>query len=163
MGLSIVNHQRHLPPLERENRLPFRQELLDAANERSLGLMTAWDLYRLIRNFQKNRWQVEHVQPLFYKPGRIEIVPGHYKFIGTIAKAWSDKFGIIIEQSELAVGDGIAIEFPIEFEESIAASIHSEDKKVDHVKVGDKAGLLWPTNKPRVQAGMRVFKFEQPK
>ena len=26
-GLSIINHQRHLPPLERENAMPFRQEL----------------------------------------------------------------------------------------------------------------------------------------
>src|SRR5690606_33742325 len=32
-GLSIINHQRHLPPLERENQMPFRQELLHAAEE----------------------------------------------------------------------------------------------------------------------------------
>ena len=46
LGLSIINHQRHLPPLERENVMPFRQELVDAAHERSLGLMTAWAVPR---------------------------------------------------------------------------------------------------------------------
>ena len=75
-GLSITNHQRHLPPLERENAMPFRQELLDAAEERSLGLITAWDLYPLVRNFRKLGWPTETVKPLLYKKGRIEVGTG---------------------------------------------------------------------------------------
>jgi len=161
IGLSIINHQRHLPPLDRENTMPFRQELLDAATERSLGLMTAWDLYRLVRNVQRHNWRPENVQPLFYKASRIEIIPEHYQFIGVIVKAWSDKFGVIIQEGELAVGEGVAVEFLIEFEEIIAESIQVNDKKVDRAKVGDPAGLLWPANKPKVHEGMRVFKFER--
>ena len=49
-GLSIINHQRHLPPLDRENAMPFRQELVDVAIEHHLGLLTSWDLYRIQRN-----------------------------------------------------------------------------------------------------------------
>jgi hypothetical protein len=30
-GLSIINHQRGLPGLERENEMPFRKEIVSAA------------------------------------------------------------------------------------------------------------------------------------
>jgi hypothetical protein len=86
VGLSIINHQRHLPPLERENAMPFRPELIDMAEERSFVLMTAWDLYRFVRNFRKLEWESGYVKPLFYKKGRIEVVPMHYQLIGKIKK-----------------------------------------------------------------------------
>jgi CBS domain-containing protein len=157
-GLSIINHQRHLPPLDRENAMPFRQELIDVAEEHILGLMTAWDLYRLVRNFRKLTWKSEDVKPVFYKKGRIEIVPAHYHFIGTIAKAWTDKFGVVIEDGELKVGDSIAIEFPIEFEETKIDSIMVDNIGVEIAKVGDQTGLLWSVDAPKLREGMRVFR-----
>jgi len=157
VGLSIVNHQRHLPPFDRENTLPFRQELIDAALERTLGLMTAWDLYRIVRNFQKLGWRSEDVKPIFYRTGRVEAVPQHYKYLGTIAKAWTDKFGVVIEQGELRAGDRVAVEFAIEFEEVAVDSIQVKDQKVELAKVGDPAGVLWPAGKPKLHEGQRVF------
>ena len=149
VGLSIINHQRHIPPLERDNAMPFRQELLDAAEERTLGLMTAWDLYRLVMNSKKLGWRSEHVKPVFYKKGRIDAVPGHYQYIGTIARAWTDKFGVAIEQGELHVGDRVAVEFPIEFEEIPMDSIRVDDIDVEHAKSGDPVGVLWPAGRPK--------------
>ena len=159
VGLSIINHQRHMPPLERENAMPFRQELLDAAEERMLGLMTAWDLYRLVRNFRTLGWRSEDIKPLFYKKGRIETIPCHYEFIGIIAKAWTDKFGVVITQGELRVCDRIAIEFPIEFVEADVYTIHVNNKKVERANIGEPAGILWPTEKPKLREGMRVFRI----
>jgi hypothetical protein len=159
VGLSIINHQRHMPPLERDNAMPFRQELLDAAEERTLGLMTAWDLYRLLRNSQKLCWRTEDVKPLFYQKGRIVAVPKHYQYIGKIAKAWTDKLGVVIEQAELRVGGRIAVEFPIEFEEMAVQSIHVADQSVEHARTGDPAGLLWMTGKPKLREGLRVFRI----
>jgi hypothetical protein len=161
VGLSIVNHQRHLPPLDRENNLPFRQELIDAALERTLGLMTAWDLYRIVRNFQKHGWRSEDVKPIFYRTGRIEAVPRHYMRLGTIAKVWTDKFGVIIEQGELQVGDRVAVEFPIEFEEVAVESIQVKDQKVEKAKVGEPAGILWPVGNLKLREGMRVFHIQK--
>jgi hypothetical protein len=158
-GLSIINHQRHLPPLERDNLMPFRQELIDAAQERTLGLMTAWDLYRLVRNYQRHSWMVENIKPLFYKTGRIEIIPEHYIYLGTIAKAWTDKFGVVIEASELNVGDRVAIEFPIEFEEINVGSIQIKERSVNKANVDDPAGILWPSGKPKLREGLRVFRI----
>jgi hypothetical protein len=42
-GLTIINHQRHLPPLDRDNAVPFRKEILDNATQTNLGLLTGWD------------------------------------------------------------------------------------------------------------------------
>ena len=158
IGLSIINHQRHLPPLDRENAMPFRQELLDAAEERTLSLLTAWDLYRFARNATRLCWKAEQVVPLFYSKGRIHVVPIHYEFLGVVAKAWTDKFGIVMNKSELRVGDRIAVEFPIEFEEIQVDSIRVNDQSVEVASVGDPAGLLWPVSAPKLKEGMRVFR-----
>lgn len=162
VGLSIINHQRHLPPLERENAMPFRQELIDVAEEQSLGLMTAWELYRFVRNLRKLGWDGANVKPVFYKKGRIDVVPVHYQLIGKIAKAWTDKFGVVIEYGELRIGERIAIELPIEFEEIQVDSIRVNDESVQIASVGDPAGLLWPTGAPKLREGMRVFRIVVP-
>lgn len=160
VGLSLVNHQRHIPPLERENRMPFRQELLDAAVVSSLGLMTSWDLYRLVLNFQKHCWRSENVKPIFYGKGRIEAVPAHYAYIGTVAKAWTDKFGVVIENGELRLGDRLAVEFSIEFEEVLLESMQINKLNAQLAKKGDPVGLLWPTEKPKIREGLRVFRVQ---
>jgi hypothetical protein len=162
VGLSIINHQRHLPPLERENAMPFRQELIDAAEERSLGLLTAWELYRFVRNLRKLGWDGANVKPVFYKKGRIDVVPVHYQLIGKIAKAWTDKFGVVIENGELRIGERIAIEFPIEFEEIQVDSIRVNGESVQIASVGDPAGLLWLAGAPKLREGMRVFRIVVP-
>jgi hypothetical protein len=158
IGLSIINHQRHLPPLDRENAMPFRQELIDSAQEMSVGLLTAWDLYRLVRNFSRLGWRHEDVRSLFYQHGRITPVPNHYQFIGEIAKAWTDKFGVIISQGELQVGDRIAVEFQIDFVEASVDSIYVNDLPVERAKMDDPAGLRWPSGNPKVREGFRVFR-----
>ncbi|NCD14564.1 MAG: hypothetical protein EOL92_04950 [Bacteroidia bacterium] len=158
-GLSIINHQRYLPPLDRQNNMPFRQELLDAAEVCELGLMTTWDLFRLVRNLRKNGWSAEDVKPLFYKKSRIEAVPNHYQFIGNVEKAWTDKFGVVIAAGEVHVGDRLAIEFPIEYEEIPVGSIQVNGKAVQDVKIGDQAGFLWPSGLPNMKEKMRVFRI----
>ncbi|MGO8755168.1 MAG: hypothetical protein ACLQHK_08055, partial [Gallionellaceae bacterium] len=153
-GLSIINHQRHLPPLDRENMMPFRQELIDAAMEHVLGLMTSWDLYRLVINRRKLGWNSDEVKSIFYASGRVEVIPQHYQYIGGVAKAWSDKFGVILEDGELKVGDRIAIEFPIEFEEAPVDSIFVNNKAVQQANIGDQTGVLWPAGKSKLREGL---------
>ena len=162
IGLSIINHQRYLPPLDRENAMPFRKELIDASEERSLGLMTAWDLYRCVTNFQRLAWKSEHVRPLFYKKGRISVVPGHYQFIGKVAKVWTDKFGVVLEQGELKRGELIAVEFPVTFEEARADSLRVRDQAVDSASIGDPVGVPWDAEALKVREGLRVFRVSSP-
>lgn len=157
-GLSIINHQRHIPALDRENEKPFRKEILDAADAHRLKLITTWDLYRLIRNIKKNNWQSKDVIPLFYiESGRIQIVPLHYEYIGKIGKVWTDKFGLIVE-NKLHKSDRIAVEFSVEFIETIVESIQVDGIVKDLAEKGAQTGLLWPTDYPKLKEGLRVFK-----
>lgn len=160
-GLAIVNHQRHLPPLDRENNMPFRQELLDVAGETSLGLMTAFDLYRLVVNMRKHGWSAEQVMAVFYSHQRIEAVPAHYRYIGTVAKAMTGKFGVVISENSIAVGDRIAVEGPIYFDEADVGSIQIEGSAVERAQEGDPAGFLWPEGNAKIREGMRVFAIQK--
>lgn len=55
-GLSIINHQRQIPGLDRDNVKPFRDVVVAAAKKHDVGLLTAWDLFRLARGFLRNKW-----------------------------------------------------------------------------------------------------------
>lgn len=83
-GLTIVNHQRHLPALDRENNVLFRDIILTNAEEHLIGLLTTWELYKLARNFLKNSWKHENIKDIFYKSGKIECLPTNYKYIGKL-------------------------------------------------------------------------------
>lgn len=155
--LSIINHQRHLPPLDRENKMPFRQEILDHAAESQLGLLTTWDLFRLVRSFQKNGWKPEHVKPLFYRKGRISIIPDHYKYLGRISHVWKEAFSIKIESSEIRANDNIAFELTSEFEEREVASLKIEDKSVLSACVGDDVGVKTKFPQPTLKESMPVY------
>ena len=158
LGLSLVNHQRHIAPLQRENKLPFRVELLAVALESQLGLMTAWDLYRLVRNARLHQWKYEHVIPLFYKPGRSEIVPAHYIYIGKVLMVWTDKFGVDIEAGAVAIGERISVEFDVLFEESDVEGLMVKNNEVQRAQTGDQTGILWHFSKPKLRTGLRVFR-----
>jgi hypothetical protein len=157
-GLTIINHQRHIPALDRDNNMPFRQEILDAASIHKLGLITTWDLFRLVRNFTRHQWQSKHVVPLFYQTGRIKCIPKNYQHIGTVAKAWTDKFGVIITEGEVGCGEQVAVEFPIEFELCLVTSLRVDDQSVSIAKVGDRAGFLWPHANLKLKEGMNVYR-----
>lgn len=156
-GLAIINHQRHIPPLDRENNSPFRQELLDLAAETGLGLMTTFDLYRLVVNKRRFGWPTSSVQAAFYRHQRIQAVPEHYRYIGVVAKAMTGKFGVVIESNSIAIGGRIAVEGSIYFDEADVSSIQVDGKTVERAKADDRAGFLWPEANAKIREGMRVF------
>jgi hypothetical protein len=92
-GLSIINHQRHVPALERQ--FPFRADLITNAEEHEFGLLTTWDLFRLVRGYLENNWKPEQVKPLFYKNGHIEPIPTHYELLGVIEHFWPNSKAVM--------------------------------------------------------------------
>lgn len=161
-GLTIINHQRNLPGLERDNKMPFRQEILKAATELKVGLITGWDLYRLVRSHLRYNWKVENVQPILYRIGRIDPVPDHYQPVGVIAKVWTEAKVLSIEVNgvDFKTGDRISIEFPIEFEELVVTSLEIGKKAVRVATVGKRVGVKIQTWIESVRPGYRVFKVQ---
>lgn len=157
-GLSIINHERHMPPLERDNAMPFRAELLTIADETKLGLMTSFDLYRILVNMRRWNWASSNVTPLLYGSKRIGIVPAHYEYIGTVAGVWpkAKAFGVVIESGVVKVGDTLAIEGPIYFEELPVSSIRVNNVEVQSATINDQAGFPSESG-ARIHEGMRVY------
>jgi hypothetical protein len=156
-GLSIINQQRHLPPLERDNNEAFRKEIVDFAGETGLGLLTAFDLYRIVVNKQRHGWLPDWVKPLFFRHQRITAVPTHYKYLGTISKVFTEVFGMHILENEIEVGDYLAVEGDIYFEEVEVLSIQVENVEVTSAAVGDRAGFKWPQSAAKLRENMRVY------
>ena len=158
-SVTIINHQRHLPPLERDNSMPFRQEILDSASQVDLGLMTTWDLFRLVKSFTKNNWKSEHVKSLLYHSGRINIIPINYEYIGYVNHIWNkaNAISIQIEAIGLKKGDKIGFELPVEFEEQIAESLQLNDNDVAEANVGDEVGIRTHLTKRPMREGTRVY------
>jgi hypothetical protein len=163
-GLSIINHQRNLPALDRDNKTPFREDILTNAQEQSFGLLTTWDLFRLTRSYIKNGWKHKYIKDLFYQSGRIEPVPKHYELIGSIERFWPEAgaVGVRIKESELKQGDRIAFELPVEFEEQDAESLMFDNKQVDKAEIDELVGIKTNLNKEQARKGVRVFRLRKP-
>lgn len=156
-GISLINHQRHLPPLHRDNSMPFRKELVDVALQNEQGLMTTWDLYRLVINKRRHSWAPKDVKPVLYGHGRILPIPAHYVPLGRVTHVWKHAFGVDIERGSLRVGDRVAIEFDVFFEEEVVASLKVEDATKVEASAGDKTGIPWPDSSSRPKVGMQVY------
>jgi hypothetical protein len=158
--LTIINHQRNIPPLDRENNRPYRQELLDGASQIDSGLMTAWDLYRLLRSFLRNKWNTENIKPLFYKSQRISIIPTNYKYVGKIEQIWkqAEAFSVIIEGAILENPDKIGIETEIEIVEFTIASLKLNDQTIKKAEMGNEIGVKTNQFPNNIKKGMHVYK-----
>lgn len=159
-GLTIINHQRLLPPLERDNDMPFRKEILDNAEQVKLGLMTGWDLFRLVRGFIQNKWKPEQVTPLFYQTGRILPIPRHYEYVGRVKQIWKAAFSVEIELGEIRVGESIAVEFPVDFHEQPVTSLQLNDGAVEVAKAKCEVGIQRNESLPKVKSGMPVYRIK---
>lgn len=159
-GLAIVNHQKHLPALDRNNESLFSKDVLTNAQEHKFGLMTSWDLWRLVRSFRKNSWNHDQIRDLFYRDGRILPVPAHYEPVGKIEHFWekAGAVGVRIEEAELRRGDRIAFELPVEFEEETIESLQIDGQPVARAGAGDPVGIQTHLSKEQARKGTRVFR-----
>ncbi|MGD0048916.1 MAG: hypothetical protein ABSE42_18085, partial [Bryobacteraceae bacterium] len=160
-GVSIINHQRNVPGLDR-SLSPFTDVVLTNAIDQQFGLMTTWDLFRLVRNFLQLGWKPDDVQPLFYRHGRMEAVPVHYEYVGLIEK-YFEKVGVVgIRVVEAAVqqGDRIAYELPIDYIEQEVESLQAERRAVATAAAGVLAGVKTNLTKEQARTGVRVFRIK---
>ena len=161
-GLSVINHQRHLPPLDRDNDAPFREELVTAAEQQDIGLMTGWDLHKLVRSYIQNEWKLEDVKNIFYNSGRISIIPNHYEFIGTVKRYIDDMNVVGIRLSgSLSKGDRVAYELPTVFREERCDSLEHNNQDISDASADMLVGMKTTLTKEEAETGTRVFKVAE--
>jgi hypothetical protein len=156
-GLSIANQQRHIPPLQRDNVKPFRDAMISYAGQTNLGLLTTFDLYRIVVNKKRHGWQYGDLVDLFYMSERISPVPTNYIYLGNVAKVFKEVLAMHVLQGEIHMGDRLAVEGDIYFEEVDVDSIMINNQTVEFAKSGDAAGFAWKSSRFKLREGMRVF------
>lgn len=161
-GLTIINHQRKLEPLKRQNRDLIRPQILRSLEHQKLGLLTGWDLFKLVRNFQRNKWHHAEVHNLFYSTGRIHPIPLHYEYIGQIQEYWEKPgaIGFQLKSGELEIADRVAFILPVDYEEQKVTSIQIEGKPVDKVCKGDLVGISTCLSKSQARIGTLIYRIK---
>jgi hypothetical protein len=158
-GLTIINHQSEKLGLMREREHVFQEDVVTHAEKREIGLLTTWELYRLARGYLRHNWEPEQVANLFYGPGVIEPIPSHYELVGRINQ-YFEKAGALTADLEgsIQVGDTLAYELPIEFEEEQVTSLRLNDETVQQADTGAEIGISTNLNKEQARAGVRVYR-----
>jgi hypothetical protein len=159
-GLAIVNHQRNLPGLDRDHEHVFQADVLSNAEEQGFGLMTAWDLFRLVRGFISHGWHHDDVAGLFVASGRIRPVPAHYELIGAIDEYWAQASALRLrlQSGTLRLGDRLAYEGPVDFLEEDVISLQLNNQSVEEASASDYAGLKTALTKQQARKGTRVYR-----
>lgn len=161
-ALAVINHQRNTPPFERDNDNVFRQEIIDNAEKHDFGLMTTWDLFRLIKNMQENKWPSDWVKPIFYRGGRICPLPHTYEQVG-IVERYLDKIGVVsirINAGELCTGDWIGLIRPVKVHEQQIRSMQKNGLKCDRATVGDLVGVKCIFSEDEIKIGTSVWRIK---
>ena len=159
-GLSIINQEKHIPPLQRSSN-PFRNLILDNAQSHNIGLMTTWTLWRLLRGFTKYDWKHEYIRDLFYQDEVIEPIPLHYQPLGKIVKLFEDQQSIgILTELSLQVGDIIAFDFAVDFYEVKIDSLQVHNEIRESVAVDEETGIKFQFPDEKIHEGMVVYKVD---
>lgn len=162
-GLSIVNHQRALPALDRQDEHVFQNDVLTNAQQKpGFGLLTTWDLHRLVRSFLALGWRHENVAALFTTAGRVRPVPSHYEYIGHLDGFWEQAraVGVRVEHGTLSVGDRLAYELPVQFVEEAVESLQLNSEQVQTVPQGAHVGLRTSLSKEQARKGVRIYRVQ---
>ena len=141
--------------------MAYRAEIIGNAVDTGLGLMTTWDLFRIQRNKEALGWSPEVILPIFYRTGRIEPIPAHYREVGKVEKVWKQAFRLI--PGEVVRGGArMAIEVGDAFMERVIDSLQIDSEAVSEVPVGTPCGIGVAGADELLREGMRVFLMESP-
>ena len=109
-ALYIVNHQRGMEPIQRNNPPFTENQIADAVNDER-GLLTTWQLFNIYHAIEMGVISKEQVREDFLKYGSISFCPDLLQPLPTPYKYWQNDtvFGIDIS-TPISVGDLIFAE-----------------------------------------------------
>jgi len=157
-GLAIINHQRSIPPAERQNDKVFTPQQMEDAQHHDIVLMTTWELFRLVRGAMDFGWPFEVLQGLFYGKGRKCPIPSHWEPVGHVAHFY-DKSGVvsILLEGTLKVGDKIGLLLPTRYVEEAVSSLQVEKEAVEEAVSGKRVGHKTTRVRSEMKDGLPVF------
>ena len=142
-GISIINHQRNIPPLERNNRNVFTKPQIDDADSNDITLITTWNLFLLVRGMVKWNWNPEVLQDLFYRKGILSKIPTNYLPVGKVVKYWKNLnvIEVKIDDNKIQKGQRVGYVTAKGYFEEYALSLKVENKNVIDAISGQTVGI----------------------
>lgn len=145
-GILIVNHQRMLPPLER-NTTGFSSQQIEDAHRDMYTLVTTWELYQAVRLLQENIITFEDIDKSLHTPGLFNAIPLTYKFLGDIQKIYSKNkenniacFYLVADA--IRKGDKLLIKDGNNYFEEIVGEMQIESRNVEYAEKGAKLAIV---------------------
>lgn len=138
-GLYIVNHQKHLPPLERKNP-PFTDNQIKDANNEKRGLLTTWQLFNLYYSIKNGILTKGEVRESLFNFGLIDFKPERFRELGKPEKLHNNGTVILfdakipISKSDSLVIFRDGIYYPAKIKELQSNNVSIES--IDSGKVG---------------------------
>ncbi|WP_128755190.1 hypothetical protein [Aquimarina sediminis] len=137
-GLYIVNHQRHLPAIERENP-PFTEEQKNDALNDERSLLTTWQLFNLYYDIQNEIITKEEAREVIYNYGLISFIPQNIELIGTVDEIFlkGEVFILKINDVKLKTGNYLFIEKNNSFRKLKIIGLKLNDDTVEEISNGE--------------------------
>lgn len=157
IGLTIINHQRHLPPAERAAEV-FGADVITAAKGQHVGLLRAVDLYRLARGAVEYGWSADVTAERFWRPGLLHGRPDHLVPVGHVLHVFAKAQAVVLKLcAQLAIGDRIAVELSPQTVELDVTSLQQQHVAVERVSAGQDAGVFVGDLVEELREGMEVL------
>ncbi|MFA5428025.1 MAG: hypothetical protein WC279_07435 [Sulfurimonas sp.] len=136
-ALYIVNHQKHIAPLQRQNP-PFTEHQINDAIHDERGLLTTWQLYNLYFDIENGVITKEEASGALLKFGLVEFKPTDLIKIATCEKLYQNGTicSININNLELKVGDKLFIEKNNKFTTVTILEIQENKKTIESISNG---------------------------
>lgn len=153
-ALYIVNHQRYLPPLTRQNPPFTDNQKQDAVNDER-GLLSTWQLFNLYYEIENEILDKKSVRKDLLKFGFIEFRPKDLIFIDEPKELFKNGHVCIVNITnvELSIGDEILVEKNGKFQKTTIEGVQLSDKPVTTANSGEiglqlslpikKKSMLW--------------------
>lgn len=108
-ALYIVNHERHLPPIDRQNP-PFNEQQIRDAQLAERGLLTTYGIFKLYSYIEKNFITKEDARSSLLKPGLVEFKPSRSILLGSSPlEVCHDRQIVILNISNITVNKNASI------------------------------------------------------
>lgn len=153
-ALYIVNHQRYLPPLKRQNPPFTEHQKQDAINDER-GLLSTWQLFNLYFDIQNGIISKQDARKLILNHGLVEFRPIGLTYVDEPKEIFNEgKVCIVnIDNVHLKIRDELLIEKNGKFEKALIVDIQDNGKSIQQISKGEyglkldkkiaKKSVLW--------------------
>jgi hypothetical protein len=137
-GILIINHQKMIEPMKRDNPAYTKEQIDDALRD-EYTLVDTWQLFQASRLLQEDLITFNEIDTNLHTPGLFSAIPSTWKKLGNIDNYY-DKImviGLVLGVEELKINDEIIIQDGNDYFKQVITSLRIDNVEVETAKKGD--------------------------